>query len=330
MADLTVLSPLPVPLYPSLPAASRSSLFKTFIPGASSSRFSLTSFATDLPFTPRTSREGSEDSEEISEDGHETDTSSCTSNESYEGSLSRKGSMGLEECESPASVSDGTWNNNRFYNVNLNDKEPEPEPQTAQLASSSPAPDTNNLQFSLAPHSRGRTSSQRHRPTRSQSAPPFKTTFSREEDGEITPRMAYSPNASRIGFGFEYDQSRSPRRSRTEYTSSTSELSSPSRAPPSPGYSQAAKNGQLPKPPPPLHRPTTFWRRTPRSGVTSSSYSPSSHLIRRSTFVAAGLPFDKPMADISALGVESRVRRTFEEEKAAKVHDVFWEVVLPR
>lgn len=54
-------------------------------------------------------------------------------------------------------------------------------------------------------------------------------------------------------------------------------------------------------------RPKTFWRHTTRSGVTSSSYSPSSHLIRRSTFIAAGLDLDRPRADLSALGVESRI-----------------------
>ncbi|KAH7906354.1 hypothetical protein BJ138DRAFT_1138016 [Hygrophoropsis aurantiaca] len=54
-------------------------------------------------------------------------------------------------------------------------------------------------------------------------------------------------------------------------------------------------------------RPTTFWRKTSRSGVTALSYSPASHLIRRSTFIAAGLAHDKPYADLSALGVESRV-----------------------
>ncbi|ESK88627.1 hypothetical protein Moror_3081 [Moniliophthora roreri MCA 2997] len=327
MADLTVLSPLPVPLYPSLPGASRSSLFKTFIPGASSSRFSLTSLATDLPFTsPRTTTtraEGCEDDGEVSEDGNETDSSSCSSsNDSCEGSLSREGSMATEECESPATVSDGTWD--AFYN----DK----EPQTARPSNESSFPQNNHSQASLSPLSRGRSSYQRHRPTRSQSAPPFKTTFS-QEDGETTPRTAYTPNASQIDF--EHHNSRSQRRSRTTYSdySSSSELSSPSRsvasAPWAAGYGQT-RGGQLPKPPPPLHRPTTFWRRTPRSGVTSSSYSPSSHLIRRSTFVAAGLPFDKPMADLSALGVESRVRSKFAEERAAKVQDMFWEVVLPR
>jgi hypothetical protein len=67
-------------------------------------------------------------------------------------------------------------------------------------------------------------------------------------------------------------------------------------------------NSQLSRPPPPLFRPTTFWRKTKRSGVAGASYSPSSHLIRRSTFIAAGLSLDKPEADLSALGVESRVQ----------------------
>lgn len=84
------------------------------------------------------------------------------------------------------------------------------------------------------------------------------------------------------------------------------------------------QTGGLPRPPPPLcgcsscvHdafdlcvrsvRPTTFWRNNIRSGVTGASYSPSSHVIRRSTFVAAGLTLDQPSADLSALCVESRV-----------------------
>ncbi|KAF7986929.1 hypothetical protein HWV62_12727 [Athelia sp. TMB] len=67
------------------------------------------------------------------------------------------------------------------------------------------------------------------------------------------------------------------------------------------------RGGELLRPPPPLFRPTTFWRRTRRSGVTGASYSPSSHLVRRSTFLAAGLALDTPRADLSAFCVESRV-----------------------
>lgn len=90
-----------------------------------------------------------------------------------------------------------------------------------------------------------------------------------------------------------------------------------------PPLSFTTRGGELLPPPPPLctfffffsfshHlifvvRPTTFWRKTRRSGVTGASYSPSSHLIRRSTYIAAGLQFDSPIHDLSALCVESRV-----------------------
>jgi len=67
------------------------------------------------------------------------------------------------------------------------------------------------------------------------------------------------------------------------------------------------KGGELVRPPPPLLRPTTFWRRAHRSGVSAASYSPSSALIRRSTYIAAGLPFESPMHDLSALSVETRL-----------------------
>ncbi|KAL5527649.1 hypothetical protein ACEPAG_6450 [Sanghuangporus baumii] len=59
-------------------------------------------------------------------------------------------------------------------------------------------------------------------------------------------------------------------------------------------------------PAPPLFRPKTFWRHTRRSAVTAPSYSPSSHIVRRSTFIAAGLSLDTPHADLSALSVELR------------------------
>jgi hypothetical protein len=54
-------------------------------------------------------------------------------------------------------------------------------------------------------------------------------------------------------------------------------------------------------------RPRPFWRNTCRSAVTGTFYASSLHPIRRSTFIAAGLRFDKPIADLSALGVESRI-----------------------
>lgn len=68
------------------------------------------------------------------------------------------------------------------------------------------------------------------------------------------------------------------------------------------------RSTELRKPPPLLFRPTAFWKKTRRSGVTSTAYSPSSFLVRRSTFIAAGLSQDKPGFDSSALGVESRVK----------------------
>ena len=56
-------------------------------------------------------------------------------------------------------------------------------------------------------------------------------------------------------------------------------------------------------------RPMLFWRNTTRSqaAVAGTFYASSHHLIRRSTSIAAGLRADKPVADPSALGVESRV-----------------------
>ncbi|KAF8057544.1 hypothetical protein FPV67DRAFT_1430264 [Lyophyllum atratum] len=126
----------------------------------------------------------------------------------------------------------------------------------------------------------------RHRPTRSQSAPPERKLIP-GESGEQGERPG-------SGVPFELaplDFARStPMRSVTALASISS-----------------TRGGELIRPPPPLLRPTTFWRKTRRSGVTGPSYSPSSHLIRRSTFIAAGLTFDSPVHDLSALCVESRV-----------------------
>ena len=54
-------------------------------------------------------------------------------------------------------------------------------------------------------------------------------------------------------------------------------------------------------------RPKTFWKNTRRSALTGPSYSPGTYIVRRSTFVAAGLNLDRPREDLSALGVELRV-----------------------
>ncbi|KIK04475.1 hypothetical protein K443DRAFT_130829 [Laccaria amethystina LaAM-08-1] len=117
-----------------------------------------------------------------------------------------------------------------------------------------------------------------HRPTRSQSAPPERRT-------SPDPR---SENRDSLPAGTTLQLQR-PHQTRTT------------------SFAAGKVPGELVRPPPPLFRPTTFWRKTRRSGVTGASYSPSSHLIRRSTYIAAGLPFDAPVHDLSALCVESRV-----------------------
>ncbi|SJL15617.1 uncharacterized protein ARMOST_19120 [Armillaria ostoyae] len=150
----------------------------------------------------------------------------------------------------------------------------------------------------------------RHRPTRSRSAPPFKTTFQLEN--ESTPNSPSSTGTTTPQFT----------RHRTKRSMTT--WNTPTSATRTWSFGYGHDKNELLKPPPPLHRPTTFWRHTSRSGVTSSSYSPSTHLIRRSTFIAAGLKFDKPVCDLSALGVESRIQ----SPAAHKVRDAFWEVVL--
>ncbi|KAK0214497.1 hypothetical protein IW262DRAFT_1466256 [Armillaria fumosa] len=150
----------------------------------------------------------------------------------------------------------------------------------------------------------------RHRPTRSRSAPPFKTAFQLENDSP--------PNSpSSTGTTTPQFTRHRTKRSMTTWNTPTSVTRTWS-------FGYGHDKNELLKPPPPLHRPTTFWRHTSRSGVTSSSYSPSTHLIRRSTFIAAGLKFDKPVCDLSALGVESRIQ----SPAAHKVRDAFWEVVL--
>ena len=152
----------------------------------------------------------------------------------------------------------------------------------------------------------------RHRPTRSQSAPPERRIAAPaghedEDEDEKEPESA-TFNHEALGF-----IPRSPTRSFTAFTIDR----------------QTTRGGELVRPPPPLRkftthrkhfpvnvslicscklvRPTTFWRKTRRSGVTGASYSPASHLIRRSTYIAAGLAFDAPIHDLSALCVESRV-----------------------
>ncbi|KAF5376430.1 hypothetical protein D9615_008653 [Tricholomella constricta] len=123
----------------------------------------------------------------------------------------------------------------------------------------------------------------RHRPTRSHSAPPGGR--SRQKEEEEKPKSEAPLELAPLDFVRP-----TPRRSLTAFPSGSS-----------------TRGGELIRPPPPLLRPTTFWRKTRRSGVSGPSYSPSSHLVRRSTFIAAGLTFDSPVHDLSALCVESRI-----------------------
>ncbi|KAJ7472057.1 hypothetical protein FB451DRAFT_1367900 [Mycena latifolia] len=179
--------------------------------------------------------------------------------------------------------------------------ESEPLPETHESAARTAGPSSYidpgllsppiNTGKAPRPRSRAEDFRPRHRPTRSQSAPPAQTTF-------VMAPGPPSPSASVDNFNLAV---RKP--IRRSFTS---------------GYSYVAegmtmRGGELVRPPPPLRsssnqvRPTTFWRRAHRSGVAAASYSPASHLIRRSTYIAAGLSFDTPMHDLSALCVESRL-----------------------
>ncbi|KIM87921.1 hypothetical protein PILCRDRAFT_3635 [Piloderma croceum F 1598] len=127
-------------------------------------------------------------------------------------------------------------------------------------------------------------------------SPPRNTFKSRPKSHPSIPRRPASAPPQRTSFSLDLPED-SSRSSRAIFE--RRRLSSFS--------SSNTRGGELIRPAPPLFRPTTFWRKTRRSGVTGASYSPSSHLIRRSTYIAAGLKLDNPIADLSALCVESRV-----------------------
>ncbi|KAF9559393.1 hypothetical protein CPC08DRAFT_525951 [Agrocybe pediades] len=126
----------------------------------------------------------------------------------------------------------------------------------------------------------------RHRPTRSQSAPPERRSAPTATAQQEVYQEENSKSQEQLNFV--------PRFTKRSFTSFTANR-------------QTTQGGELVRPPPPLLRPMTFWRKTRRSGVTNASYSPATHLIRRSTYIAAGLSFDAPIHDLSALCVESRV-----------------------
>ena len=178
-------------------------------------------------------------------------------------------------------------------------------PASPQRRSRAPTIVDSNL---LSPPANTWRSRPRHRPTRSQSAPP--------ERRLSLPAVCHEDQFSELnnleGNSSTFSLGRALKRSSTPTL-----LSRP-----------ITRGGELVRPPPPLCtfccsiyslqleltlyisilvRPTTFWRKTRRSGVTGASYSPASHLIRRSTYIAAGLAFDAPIHDLSALCVESRV-----------------------
>ncbi|KAJ7218872.1 hypothetical protein B0H12DRAFT_1241535 [Mycena haematopus] len=144
------------------------------------------------------------------------------------------------------------------------------------------------------PRSRTETQRPRHRPTRSQSAPPTQTTFM---IGPVDPFPPASVDDFNVPVRSTVPVRKPPIRRASTFGA---------------GYSYSAegmtlRGGELVRPPPPLLRPTTFWRKAHRSGVAAATYSPSAHLIRRSTYIAAGLTFDSPRHDLSALCVETRL-----------------------
>ncbi|KAF5368058.1 hypothetical protein D9758_004473 [Tetrapyrgos nigripes] len=297
---------------------SRPSLFRNYVPGASSSRVNLSSSPEHIPSRPRT-RQGSSDTE-MTDDSDESQSQS-----DHDGAEVDSSSVKDAHVDSPTSH---TPNPHYTRNVNWDigyrpTRLPStgvnlPPSQTLQSSSQT------DILPSLGPSlPRGRTSAQRHRPTRSQSAPPSALVLkSSVSEGSRTP----VPNTP---FSAGMDTSYAP----SAMSSPTGSISS---SPWLQGFGQIGqttktKGGGLLRPPPPLHRPTTFWRHTPRSGVTSSSFSPSTHVVRRSTFVAAGIPFEKPVCDMSALGVECRVRHAIKEEGGSKeVSTIFWEMVMER
>ncbi|KAF8645903.1 hypothetical protein AX16_007498 [Volvariella volvacea WC 439] len=141
----------------------------------------------------------------------------------------------------------------------------------------------------------------KHRSTRSRSAPPGRTELELEKEKarvleERENALAQSqlqekenlPNGIQLTYNVLPLPRLQPRRSIGSVGNTTTFRGEPIR------------------PPPPLFRPTTFWRKTSRSGVTSASFSPSAHLIRRSTFIAAGLQLDAPVHDLSSNSVKKR------------------------
>ncbi|KAF8919669.1 hypothetical protein CPB85DRAFT_820918 [Mucidula mucida] len=121
---------------------------------------------------------------------------------------------------------------------------------------------------------RSRTEGRRvgHRSTRSKSAPPARATSPVKEFSlppiPSTAAVAVFPATSEGGL---VASPSSHRRKRSMTLSSLPNKPKPRRI---------KMDRDVMFPAPPVHRPTPFWRHTPRSGVTASSYAPAAHLVR--------------------------------------------------
>ena len=106
MADLTILSPLPlVPLHPSL-QASRPSLFRNYVPGASTSRVNLSSSPEQIPSSKSRTRARNSSSDTETTEG--TDGSHGRNDDHDEGR--GEGDTAQDQVESPTSY---TYNDTR-------------------------------------------------------------------------------------------------------------------------------------------------------------------------------------------------------------------------
>ncbi|KAF7305467.1 hypothetical protein HMN09_00799400 [Mycena chlorophos] len=184
-------------------------------------------------------------------------------------------------------------------------------PQTAESVVRTAQPQLDMALLSPPINTWKRPQSRQHHPARSQSAPPTQTAFvlppipgsqprprSKDDiDSEQQQLQLLPLQLPEETGGHYFPARRAPKRNHTMFGAGYTHITD----------GMTLRGGELVRPPPPLLRPTTFWRRAHRSGVAAASYSPASHLIRRSTFIAAGLAFDAPMHDLSALGVESRI-----------------------
>ncbi|KAH7100456.1 hypothetical protein BKA62DRAFT_706361 [Auriculariales sp. MPI-PUGE-AT-0066] len=126
---------------------------------------------------------------------------------------------------------------------------------------------------------------QRSRALSTPPPPPLDLRFESDYSADSTTSTTTSPTGSLAG------QMRNPAR-RSTYNLNSQPLRKP--------------EGTVMVPLPLMLRPRPIWRTTPRSALSSPAYAPAAHLVRRSTFIAAGLDMKSPVADLSALAVETR------------------------